>query len=115
MDQKSYSQEEVDHMVAREVAKQRMSDLERNLENTNSQVVKMFAKFDVAFENLQRSIDSQDTKIRAEMERDFATKIEMTTAHNTLDKKIDSVWYKVSIPVGTLLVVISILEHLLVK
>jgi len=95
--EKNYTIDDVNHMVAREVAKQRMSDLERNLQQTNDQVVKMWAKFDASFEAIKLAIEGQEDNWRKEMERDFATKMDL----ERLDAKVDKVWLKVSLPVAT--------------
>lgn len=101
-----YTKEDMDHMVAREVAKQRLSDLERNLEGTNQQVIKMFAKFDLSFESLQKVIEGQDEKIRKEIERDFATKLDLAEVRSEISK----VWLKVSIPVSTVLILVGLVS-----
>lgn len=97
---KHYTREEVDHLVAREVAKQRMADLEKTLTETRNDMVKMWAKFDAAFETLQKAIEGRDKSMREEMERDFATKVEF----EQLKGEVGKVWLKVSVPVTTILV-----------
>lgn len=103
-EEKIYSAQEVEHMVAREVAKQRLADLERALAQTNEQVVKMWAKFDASFESLQRAIDGQETKLRIEIERDFASKLDLEQLKNEVGK----IWLKVSIPVSTIVLMAEV-------
>lgn len=98
---KQYTREEVDHLVAREVAKQRMSDLEKTLTDTKNDMVKMWAKFDASFESLQKTLEGRDKTLREEMERDFATKVEF----EQLKGEVEKVWLKVSIPVTVVLVI----------
>lgn len=101
--EKNYTIDDVNHMVAREVAKQRMSDIERNLQQTNDQVVKMWAKFDASFEAIKSAIENQEQNWRKEIERDFATKMDLAN----LDAKVDKVWLKVSLPVATVVGVVQ--------
>jgi hypothetical protein len=103
--EKSYTREEVDHLVAREVAKQRMNDLERSLSEVKSETLKMWAKFDASFGALQKVIEGRDQSLRDEIERDFATKLEV----EQLKGEVSKVWLKVSIPVITVLTIAQFL------
>jgi hypothetical protein len=109
--EKTYTEEEVNHLVAREVAKQRMADIERNVANVNDQVVKMWAKFDASFEALNKALENRDGELRREIERDFATKLEMEQLRSELSK----VWLKVSIPVATLVIVAELAIKIFIK
>lgn len=107
-DEKRYTQDEVSHLVAREVAKQRMADMERSISNTNDQVVKMWAKIEASFDSLKKSINERDNDLRREIERDFATKLEVEQMRGELNK----IWLKVSLPVGTLLIALEFIFKL---
>jgi len=73
--EKMYTEEEANHMIAREVAKQRMNDLERNLNQTTTAVVQNFAKFDAKMDAIAQQVSeigSRDYLLRDDVERDFS-------------------------------------------
>lgn len=84
--EKKYTVEEVNHLVAREVAKQRMGDLERDLSELKNENVKMWAKLDANFDSLQKAIECRDDDLRKEIERDFATKVEVAELRGEMGK-----------------------------
>jgi len=97
----TFTREEVDHLVAREVAKQRMADLERQLGSTNNEVVKMSAELRAQLTNILRQIEIQRSEIKAEIKEDFATKMDLLA----LESKVDKIWLKISIPVSVIVAV----------
>ena len=97
--EKTYTAEEVNHLVAREVAKQRLGDLERDLTELKNENVKMWAKLDANFDSLQKAIEGRDNDLRREIERDFATKIEVAELRGEMGKLSIKVTAMVSIAV----------------
>lgn len=104
----TYTREEVDHLVAREVAKQRMADLERQIGSTNNEVVTMAAELKAQLTNIQRQIETQRGEIKSEIKEDFATKMELLA----LESKVDKMWLKISIPVSIMVGIVQfVAEH----
>ena len=102
-----YTLEEVNHMVAREVAKQRMGDMERALQNIQVDQTKIWAKFDASFDALKVLIEGQDEKFRKEMERDFVTKLD----HAELKASVEKMWIRVSAPVAAIVFIGGFVQH----
>lgn len=105
--EKLFTEEEVGHLVAREVAKQRMHDIERSIQTMKDDSLKMWAKFDAGFDSLQKAIENRDADLRKEMERDFATKLDL----EQLKGEVSRIWLKVSVPVATIVSLITVGSH----
>lgn len=60
-DEKKYSEEEAMHLVAREVAKQRMADLERNMKDGEGRLQSALAELKIQIANQTILIEKQST------------------------------------------------------
>lgn len=110
-DDRKYTREDMEHLVAQEVAKQRLHDVERNLDtlraDNGNQFAEIKAGLDVIreqFDRMYSHVEDCRNEMRAEIERDFATKIEITA----LDAKIDKMWLKIATPVAVVLVLLQV-------
>jgi hypothetical protein len=93
---KTYTEDDLNHMVAREVAKQRMDDMQRLLKEQEHATKNGFHDLKLQIQALSTQLGkaSADMRIelRAEMERDFATKLVVAD----LKASIASMWTKIS-------------------
>ena len=111
-----YTETEAQHLVAREVAKQRMSDMERAIEEGERRSVQSMAEIKIQIANLALLIKEQSVTmeknsdlLKKEIEKDFATKLEVNDLSNRvesdfdkLNTKIDSLWGKLTLIVSTI-------------
>ena len=111
-----YSETDAQHLVAREVAKQRMSDMERAIEEGERRSVQSMAEIKIQIANLALLIKEQSVSmeknsdlLKKEIEKDFATKLEVNDLSNRvesdfdkLNTKIDSLWGKLTLIVSTI-------------
>jgi len=102
------SRDEAMHLVAREVAKQRMSDMEKKIaENDHKSVTALTEiKLQVAQvivmikeQNVQNVSDQRELK--KEIEKEFASKFDL----ERLENKLDKLWLKITVTVGTIVTV----------
>ena len=108
----SYTASEMQHLVAREVMKHRMTDLEQNLARSADNVDTMFGKVNIALAEIKQGIAMSDAHLkecrddlRKEVDRDFATKLEL----QILEGKVDKMWAKITVAVG---VVVFLIQYL---
>lgn len=99
----SYSGEEVEHIVAREVMKHRMGDLEGKLAAIEASMTALFSKLEASLAALSAQISKSSDmvkecreELRAEVDREFATKLEL----NRLEAKVDKMWAKITVAVS---------------
>lgn len=108
-DAKMYTESEVNHLVAREVAKQRISDLERQIGAMKNDHSKGFAQMEAKLDALGRTMEMQHQQLREsyhseqvslkdQIAKDYATKLDLAA----LDNKVDKLWLKITLPVGTI-------------
>lgn len=116
MSEKTYTENEAMHLVAREVAKQRMADMERMISEGERRAVQAMAELKVQIGNLELLIKDQSAAmeknaetLKKEIEKDFATKLELNELSNRvesdfdkLNTKIDSNWQKLTLIVSTI-------------
>ena len=101
-----YTEDEMRHVVSREVMKHRMEDFERGLTMLTNQVKDSNAKIQASLEALDHSLDKHydhtdkcRNDIRDEIERDFVSKVEFATYMS----KIQSVqWRTTGVIVGVI-------------
>lgn len=112
----SYTYEEMQHIVAREVMKHRLSDLEAKLASVETNMTGLFAKLETSLHNLaiQLSKSSEVIKecreeLKDEVEREFATKLEL----KSLEAKVDKMWAKITVAVSLSVVFIQYLLDIL--
>jgi len=111
-----YSETDAQHLVAREVAKQRMGDMERAIEEGERRSVQSMAEIKIQIANLALLIKEQSVSmeknsdlLKKEIEKDFATKLEVNDLSNRvesdfdkLNTKIDALWGKLTLIVSTI-------------
>lgn len=104
------------HIVAREVMKHRLSDLEAKLASVETNMTGLFAKLETSLHNLaiQLSKSSEVIKecreeLKDEVEREFATKLEL----KSLEAKVDKMWAKITVAVSLSVVFIQYLLDIL--
>lgn len=111
-----YSETEAQHLIAREVAKQRMADIERNISDMERRFISLLSELKVQLSNQtilikEQSLSMEKTaeSIKKEIEKDFATKLEVNDLSNKvesdfdkLNTKIDSLWGKLTLIVSTI-------------
>ncbi len=117
---KHYSQDEVNHIVARETAKSQMNDLKSNLglmNQANTQALadinaKITQIFSIMSEQNKEQRDEREKLIdglKKEIEKDFASKIDMINISNRLDQ----LWIKISVAIMTAVTIGGLLGWLI--
>lgn len=120
-----YTETEAQHLIAREVAKQRMADIERMINEGERRSVQSMAELKVQISNLALLIKEQSVAmeknsdmLKKEIEKDFATKIEVNSLSNRvesdfnkLNTKIDSMWGKLTVIVSTISAVGLVIQY----
>lgn len=122
-----YTETEAQHLIAREVAKQRMADMERMINEGERRSVQSMAELKVQIANLALLIKEQSVAmeknsdmLKKEIEKDFATKLEVNDLSNRvesdfdkLNTKIDSMWGKLTVIVSTISAVGLVIQYFL--
>lgn len=105
---KQYTQDELDHIVARETAKNQLSDFKNNLALTNQANTQALADINAKINQIFSVMSEQNKEqrierekliedLRKEIEKDFASKIDMINISNRLDQ----LWIKISVAIMT--------------
>ena len=105
---KQYSQDEVNHIVARETAKNQMSDFKSNLSLMNQSNTQALADINAKITQIFSIMSDQNKEqreereklidgLKKEIEKDFASKIDMLNISNRLDQ----LWIKISAAIIT--------------
>jgi superoxide dismutase len=107
-DEKMYTESEMRHLAAREVAQQRMSDIERNINQSEDRTLNAIAEIKTQIATLTNLVREQSSNmeksqdnLREEIKKDFATKAELQSDFETLNTKIDTQWSKLVLIVST--------------
>jgi len=122
-----YSETDAQHLIAREVAKQRMADMERMISEGERRSVTSMTELKVNIANLALLIKEQNVSmdktselLKKEIEKDFATKLEVNDLSNRvesdfekLNTKIDSLWGKLTLIVTTVTAVGLVVQYLI--
>lgn len=107
-DNKSFTQDEVNHIVARETAKNQLNDFKSNLALMNQSHTQALADINAKItqifsimseQNKEQRLESEKLieGLKKEIEKDFASKIDMLNISNRLDQ----LWIKISAAVIT--------------
>ena len=114
-----YTEDEALHLIAREVAKQRMSDMERNLKESDNRAIIAFSKLEgqinalfALVEKQSASMEKATNGLREEIKKDFATKAEVESDFEKLNTKIDTQWSKLMLIVSTITAAGVVLQYL---
>ena len=120
MGDKVFTEDEAMHLVAREVAKQRMSDMERlikeNDTKTSIAVAEVKIKIDSIYALLQQheQARAQGAKeIREEMASEFASKSEMKLLESNIENKLDKLWQRVTLPITGVIATGLVVQYML--
>lgn len=117
--EKLYTADDVQHMVAREVARQRMEDMERQLGTLTATLNKTVTEFNLKLDSINKNIIVNTDKLflefredrkdlRDEIEREFASQKELIR----LEGKVDKIWLKVSVPVGVIVAIGGFIQYI---
>lgn len=122
MTDKTYTEDEMQHMLAREVAKQRMGDMQRMIDANKNETQIGFTKLEVQLQQVLSMIEKNNVartesfeSLRREMKTDFATKADVDADFEKLNTKIDTQWQKIALVVGTISVIGGVIIQLVVK
>ena len=120
MSEKLYTEDEAFHLVAREVAKQRMSDMERlikeNDNKTSLAIAEVKVKIDSIYALLQQHENARAKgakEIREEMATDFASKSELRLLESNIENKLDKLWQRVTLPITGVIAAGLLLQYTL--
>lgn len=127
MTEKMLTQDEANHLIAREVAKQRMGDIEKNVADMERRFIALFSELKTQLANQtllikEQSADMKQTSelLKKEIEKDFASKLEVNDLSNKVDTdfeklntKIDSLWGKLTLIVSTITAGGLVLQYLM--
>jgi hypothetical protein len=102
---KLYSEDEMLQRAASEVAKQRMSDLERNLTLASQTNAETLTDIKQQIAQVIKMIDKQNSdqkterkEFKEEIEKEFASKADLSR----LEGKLDSLWLRITVTVGAI-------------
>jgi len=105
MAEKMFTEDEAMHMVAREVAKQRMSDMEKKISDNDTRTSIALAEIKTQIKHVINMIEKQTLEedrtrkeLKEEIEREFATKADL----KIVETKLDGLVTKIAMVVGTL-------------
>ena len=105
MTEKMFTEDEAMHLVAREVAKQRMGDMEKKISDNDTKTSIALAEIKTQIKQVINMIEKQSIaedrtlkELKEEIERDFATKADL----KAVETKLDGLVGKIAMVVGTL-------------
>lgn len=105
---KQFSQDDLNHIVARETAKLQLADFKSNLALMNQANTQALADINAKISQIFNMISEQNKEqredqeklidaLKKEIEKDFASKIDMINISNRLDQ----LWIKISVAIMT--------------
>lgn len=105
---KQFTQDELNHIVARETAKLQLADFKSNLALMNQANTQALADINAKISQIFNMISEQNKEqredqekliesLKKEIEKDFASKIDMINISNRLDQ----LWIKISVAIMT--------------
>ena len=117
----SYSKDDVQHIVAREMAKQQIEYIQNGLLETNKKLVEVITAFNLELKNIRETlgghpemVDSCKASLREEVVTDHPTRIEVLTMERDLMNKITAVsvqvekqWLKITMTITVMSVLIT--------
>lgn len=106
--EKHFTQDELNHIVARETAKLQLADFKNNLALMNQANTQALADINAKISQIFNMISEQNKEqredqekliesLKKEIEKDFASKIDMINISNRLDQ----LWIKISVAIMT--------------
>jgi hypothetical protein len=116
-DEKLFTQDELLHAVAREVAKQRMSDMERSIKEGELRTVSSFSELKSQITTLSNLVEKQSlhmetatNSLREEIKKDYATKKELSAEFDKLNIKVETQWSKLVLIIATITTVGTVIS-----
>lgn len=120
---KVYTYDEVQHLIAREVAKQRLSDVERQVGSMKAAQDKDRADVMGAIEVLKQTMTNQHESLVKQLERDFekaeevakaryVSQIEFEKYKSETKQELQKLRLQITIPLAVLMVVLQVLAIL---
>ena len=117
----NYSKDDVQHIVAREMAKQQIEHIQNGLLETNKKLVEIITAFNLELKNVRETLSGHPEKVdackvslREEVIVDHPTRIEVLTMERDLMNKINAVsvqvdkqWLKITMTITTMSVLIT--------
>lgn len=106
--EKTFTQDDLNHIVARETAKLQLADFKNNLALMNQANTQALADINAKISQIFNMISEQNKEqredqeklidaLKKEIEKDFASKIDMINISNRLDQ----LWIKISVAIMT--------------
>ena len=120
--QSTYTESEMQHIVARKMAEQQIIQLQNGQLTIERRMVELVAGFNTKIESLIDMLQKQPEKmekckvdIREEIDKDFPSKLDLEkmeshlkTQISALNTKVDMQWLKITIPVSIVVAASSI-------
>ena len=114
-EQKMYTEDDLNHIIARRVAKIQMDSLEGRISRNESDTNKGFSEMKAAIESLKETLQDSSTDIRQcrddlkkEIEDNFVYEDIFRLEMTAMDKKIDDQWKRITLAVVVASVTIQI-------
>ena len=120
MSEKLYTEAEMQHHAAKEVAKQQLIDLKSSMKEGElrtatslSELKEQIGKLTALVKENSLSMEKSTDGLRDEIKKDFATKAEVSADFKELNTKIDNQWQKLVLIVSTITAVGVVLQFVL--
>jgi hypothetical protein len=104
MSDKVFTEDEAMHLVAREVAKQRMSDMERKIDQNDHKTTVALTEIKQQISQVIVMIDKQsleqeksDQSLKVEIEKEFASKLDLQRLESKLDSLSTRIYVAISV------------------
>lgn len=109
MNDKLYSEADVQLLIEKEVTKQRLGDMERMITDGERRSSVAFAEIKMQIGSLTTLVEKQgatmetaNDALREEIKKDYATKPEVAAYFDKLNTKIDTNWAKLVLIISTI-------------
>ena len=123
----AYSEDDVQHIVAREMAKQQLVQLQNGQLETNKRLVEIVSEFRAELKGIKamldktpESVDSCKADLKKEIREDHPDRIEMLRLErdilariDALNNKVEKQWLKITVTLTVLTTVITIIGSFL--
>lgn len=113
-DDKKYSEDDMNHIIARRIAKVQLDNLESRVSGIESNMNKGFSEIKAALDGLRDSVSASTASLsqckdtlKKEIEKEFVNKEVFHLEMTAMDKKIDEQWKKIVLAVTVATVVIQ--------
>lgn len=107
MSEKMITETEAMHIAAREVAKQRMSDMERKIADNDHKTTVALTEIKQQISQVINMIDKQsaeqdknDKELRSDIEKEFASKLDLQRIESKLDSLNKSIYIAIAVVIA---------------